>query len=108
MRISRWPARWPTQGQNRMEPLKVGDKVYVADTINVSAKAKLRLQMVDGSILSIASGTRFTIADYSVDTGGKRNNAKISLSQGLMRAVVETVDRPSNFEINTAVGTAAV
>jgi hypothetical protein len=89
-------------------PLKLGDAVAVSDTIEVPADGKLKLRMSDGSIVSIASGTRMTVAAYQIDAAGQRQNAQLSLAQGLLRAVVAPVNRPSNFEVSTAVGTAAV
>ena len=64
--------------------------------------------MADGSVVSVASGTRMTIAAYGVDGAGQRQDARLSLAQGLLRAVVAPVERPASFEVDTAVGTAAV
>jgi hypothetical protein len=49
-----------------------------------------------------------TLAAYQTDAGGQRQNVQLSLGAGLLRAVVAQVDHPSNFEVLTAVGTAAV
>jgi hypothetical protein len=89
-------------------PLKLGDAVMVSDTIDVPADGKLKLRMSDGSVVSLASGTRMTLAAYQTDGGGHRQNAQLSLAQGLVRAVVAPVDHPANFDVATAVGTAAV
>jgi hypothetical protein len=74
----------------------------------VPADGKLKLRMADGSVISIAAGTRLTIAAYGVDGAGQRQDARLSLAQGLLRAVVAPVQRPASFEVDTAVGTAAV
>jgi hypothetical protein len=87
-------------------PLKMGGEVHVADTIDVPANAKVKLRMSDGSIVSVASGSQLTIAAYSIDADGKRHEATLSLTQGLLRAVVTPVDRPATFEVGTAVGAA--
>jgi hypothetical protein len=89
-------------------PLKLGDSVAVADTIDVPADGKLKLRMDDGSVISLAAGTKMTLAAYQTDAAGKRQTAQLSLAQGLLRAVVAPVDHPSSFEVSTAVGTAAV
>ena len=49
-----------------------------------------------------------TIRAYAVDAAGQRQDASLSLGQGLLRAVVAPVTGPARFEVNTAVGTAAV
>ena len=94
------------EAEGKRTPLKMGAEVHVADTIDVPGNAKLKLRMNDGSILSVSSGSQMTIAAYSIDADGKRHEATLSLTQGLLRAVVSSVDRPSTFEIKTAVGAA--
>jgi hypothetical protein len=92
----------------RSTPLNLGDPVYVAETLDVAAEAKLRLRMNDGSIISIASGTRMTITDYRVGNGGASREAILSLGEGLLRAVVSALKGPAHFEVATATGVAAV
>ena len=86
----------------------LGQALQVGDTIDVPADGKMKLRMVDGSVVSVASGTRMTVAAFTVDAAGQRQDAHLSLEQGLLRAVVAPVERPANFEVDTAVGTAAV
>jgi hypothetical protein len=82
--------------------------VQVTDTVDVPEGGKLKLRMGDGSVVSIAPGSRLTISAYVVNAAGQRENAHLSLGQGLLRAVVAPVERPASFEVETAVGTAAV
>jgi hypothetical protein len=87
---------------------RLGQKVQVGDTVDVPAGGKLKLRMEDGSVISVASGSRMTVTAYGVNSIGQRETAKLSLGQGLLRAVVAPVDHPASFEVDTAVGTAAV
>jgi hypothetical protein len=96
------------EADGRRTPLSLGDPVYVAETLDVAAGAKLRLRMNDGSIISIASGTRLTITNYRVGTGGESRDAILSLGAGLLRAVVSPVGGSPHFEVDTATGVAAV
>jgi hypothetical protein len=88
--------------------LRLGQAVQVGDILDVTVSAKLKLRMGDGSIVSLASGTQVTIRAYVVDAAGQRQDANLSLGQGLLRAVVAPVTGPAKFEVDTAVGTAAV
>lgn len=88
-------------------PLKIGQPVQVTDTVDVPADGKLKLRMTDGSVVSVASGTRMTISAYVTDAGGQRQTAKLSLAAGLLRAVVAPAGQPASFEVDTAVGAAA-
>lgn len=86
--------------------LKSGDAVQVSDTVDVPTGSNLKLQMTDGSEISVAQGSSMTVISYSVD-GGVRQ-AKLSLAQGVLRAVVARFGGPSTFEVATAIGTASV
>jgi hypothetical protein len=88
--------------------LKLGQPVEIGDIVDIPADGKLKLRMVDGSVISLAAGTRMTIAAYAADSTGRRQDARLSLIQGLLRAVVAPVEHPANFEVDTAAGTAAV
>jgi hypothetical protein len=88
--------------------LKIGQAVQVADTVDVPADGKLKLRMTDGTVVSVASGTRVAISAYTTDASGQRQDGKLSLAQGLLHAVVSPMGRPASFEVDTAVGTAAV
>ena len=94
-------------GGNR-SAAKLGQQLQVGDTVEVPTDGKLKLRMADGSVVSVAANTRMTLAALSVDSAGQRRDAKLSLTQGLLRAVTAPVQRPASFEVDTAVGTAAV
>jgi hypothetical protein len=88
-------------------PLKMGDAVAVGETVEVPAGGKLKLLMTDGSVIALASGSKMTIADYRADAGGQRQVAHLTLPEGLVRAVVAPAGGAPNFDVSTAVGTAA-
>ncbi len=92
----------------RRTPLKLGDPVHVGDTVEVTAGAKLKLRMTDGSVIALASAARLTIADYRVGDGGQSRDAALSLGEGLLRAVVPALTGAPHFEVDTATGVAAV
>jgi hypothetical protein len=92
----------------RRNALKPGDAVHVGDTLDVAAGAKLKLRMNDGSIIAVASGTRLAIADYRLGNGGESREVRLSLGQGLLRAVVSVLRGEPHFEVDTATGVAAV
>jgi hypothetical protein len=87
---------------------RLGEPVAVGDAVDVPPGGKLKLRMADGSIVSIASGSRLTVTAYAVNAAGRRENAELALARGVIRAVVAPVTQPARFEVKTAVGTAAV
>jgi ferric-dicitrate binding protein FerR (iron transport regulator) len=77
--------------------LSRGAVVQIGDTLDVPAGGNLKVQMTDGSVISIASGSRITLT-------GSGRAAKLLVTQGLLH--VTSATRP--FEVSTAVGTATV
>jgi hypothetical protein len=88
--------------------VRLGQPVQIGDTVEVPANGKLKLRLIDGSVVSVASGSRMSVAALSTDGAGQRQDARLTLAEGLLRAVVAPVQHPSRFEVNTAVGTASV
>jgi hypothetical protein len=86
---------------DRGRALHPGDTVQIGDTLDVPAGGSLKLRMADGSMISVASGTSVTVANY--DSAGSAHAAKLLLTQGLVR--VTSVAPP--FAVSTAVGTAS-
>ena len=88
--------------------LAIGAPIYVGDTVQTGADGKLKLRMNDGSVLSLAPSSNLRVDNYLVDGSGRRQGATLSVGQGLLRSVTAPVDRPASFEVDTAIGTAAV
>ena len=53
-------------------PAKLGQPVQIGDTITVPADGKLKLRLAEGSVVSVASGTRVSVAALAVDGSGQR------------------------------------
>ncbi len=96
------------ESSGRRSPLQLGDAVHVGDAVDVAAGAKLKLRMIDGSVIALAAGSRLTIPDYRVGNGGESRDAILSLGAGLLRAIVTPLRGPPHFEVDTATAVAAV
>lgn len=86
--------------------LNRGDPVQIGDTLEVPAGSNLRLQMADGSMISVAPDSRMNVTTYNINNAGR--DVKLSLTHGVLRARVASVTVPSTFEVSTAFGTASV
>ncbi len=95
------------QSGDQRSPLKVGDAVHVGDVIEVPEAARLRLDMADGSVLALASGSRLTVEAYEVTADGGRGAVRLRLGAGLVRAVVGKANQPAPFDIETPSGLAS-
>ena len=87
--------------------LNMGDVVHVGDVLEIPVDAKLKLQMADGSVLSLAANSRMTIGNYDVSADGTERDVKLNLDDGVVRAVVSKMTQKSTFEVSTATGVAA-
>jgi hypothetical protein len=86
--------------------LNRGDAVHAGDALDVPAGGNLKLQMADGSVISVAPGGTMTVASYSIDGSGR--DVKLWLTQGMLRAQVTSVRGPSKFEVSIPGGTSSV
>jgi len=86
--------------------LNRGDAVQIGDTLNVPVSANLKLQMADGSVISVAPDSSINVTSYSIDGSGR--NVRLRLMGGALRAQVTSVTGPSTFKVSTASGTASI
>jgi hypothetical protein len=87
---------------DRGRALNHGDTVQIGDTLEVAAGGKLKLQMVDGSVIAVAPDSSMAVASYSIDGSGR--NVRLALTQGVLH--INSATRP--FQVSTPVGTASV
>jgi hypothetical protein len=66
--------------------LNRGETVQIGDTLDVPAGGNLKLQMADGSVISVALDSAMSVASYSVDGSGR--DVRLSLGRGALRAQV--------------------
>jgi hypothetical protein len=83
-----------------------GETVQIGDTLDVPAGGNLKLQMADGSVISVAPDSTMAVVSYSIDGSGR--DIRLSLTRGALRAQVTSGTGPSTFAVSTAVGTASV
>ena len=86
--------------------LNRGETAQIGDTLDVPPGGNLKLQMADGSVISLAPDSTMTVASYSIDSAGR--DVRLSLTRGALRAQVTSSTGPSTFEVSTAGGTASV
>ena len=86
--------------------LRLNDPVAVSEAVTVPTGGRLTLRMTDDSMISMAADSLMSVASYTFS--GAARNARLSLTRGLLRAVVAPVGGPSTFEVATPAGTASV
>jgi ferric-dicitrate binding protein FerR (iron transport regulator) len=91
---------------DRGRMLNRGDAVRVGDIIDVPVGGYLKLQMADGSVISLAPESSLTVLGYNIDDSGR--NVSLSLARGALRAQVTPGPGRSTFDVSTAGGLASV
>lgn len=90
----------------KRESLVSGAEIHVGDVVDVPDGAKMKLRMIDGTVISVGSGSRITISAYESDAAHR--DVKLDLATGILRAVVTKMKGTNRYEIDTATGVAAV
>ncbi len=99
----RGQARASRNGNNVM--LDVGTKIQSGDTIVTGPDARLKLQFLDGSTMTLGETSKLNI-DKAAFEGGKRDIAA-TLLDGIVRCAVAKAGGGSNFEVSSSLVTSA-
>jgi hypothetical protein len=86
--------------------LDVGTKILAGDAVVTGPDARLKLQFLDGSILTLGENSKLNIDKAVFDGSGKREIAA-SLLDGIVRCVVAKASAGSSFEVSSALVTSA-
>lgn len=87
--------------ENATAPLVLGAALEPGDEVATDATGRVRLQLIDGSVINLGSETRFAI-DQVISGGiGTDRNVSLDLSQGALLAGAAKATPNSRFEIRT-------
>jgi hypothetical protein len=67
--------------------VKVGTTFDVGDAIKTGKGARVRLQFIDGSVVSFAESTTIQIEQFDYNSGDKSRNVILGLAEGIINAV---------------------
>jgi hypothetical protein len=90
------------------EPLTMQSPLYRYDLIHTQAAAKVRIALVDGTILSLGEQSTLRISDFVYTPGQESRKALLTVIGGVFRLVVTTVLPRSSFEVHTTNTVAAI
>jgi hypothetical protein len=89
-------------------PLVLGAALESGDTVATDATGRVRLQLIDGSVINLGSDTRMAI-DQVISSGiGTDRDVALDLSQGALLAEAAKATPKSRFEIRTPKAITAV
>ena len=90
--------------------LYVGAPVYAGARILTGSNARVRLQMVDDTVIILGANTEFVVSDYHYDAVANAGRASLELVRGFFRAITGRITKRDNapFTLKTATLTLGV
>jgi hypothetical protein len=96
------------QGSAQTEPLTLQTPLYRHDLIYTQAATKVRIALVDGTMLALGEQSTLGISDFVYTPGQGSRKALLTVLAGVFRLVVTTVLPRSTFEVHTTNAVAAI
>jgi VCBS repeat-containing protein len=84
-----------------VETLQVGMKIYQNDVIQTEANGVMSVTFVDGTIFTLASGSRMIIDELIYDPEGSSNTGSFNLIQGGFVFIAGQVAKTGEMDVNT-------
>ena len=94
------------ESAGRREPAAKGTALELGDTIVTDAGGKAKLQLNDGSIISVGEKARLTLSQYQSDANDY--TTRVHAQEGAMRFLFQRALDLSRFEVQTETAVAAV
>ena len=91
-----------------IKALDVGEPVFQTDRIVTGSEARVKLRLVDGTVVAIGADSEIELTEYAIIEADNRLNAVLSLVRGIIRATVTGGDPPAPFDIRTQAAVASV
>ena len=97
-----------SHGETQARPLSVGAEVHEGDRIRTGTGARLRLELIDGSVVQLGDQTDLVLDWFLHAPALSSQNVLLRVSAGIFRAIVELALPRSAFEVQTATAVASV
>lgn len=93
---------------NATAPLSLGALLESGDHLTTDATGRVRLQLIDGSVVNLGSATEFSIDEVVSAGPGTPREIELELQSGALRAHAAPATPQSRFEIRTPMAITAV
>ena len=93
--------------QNESQPAEPGMRLDLGDTILTGPDTRLRLKLVDGSIVTLGADSRLVIDRAAFDPASGDRDVSVSLFDGILRNSVAKVKGLSTYEVKSALVTSS-
>lgn len=95
-------------GEAAGRPLAVGTELYEGDRLRTAADARLRLEMIDGSIVQLGAGTDLVLDWFLYAPEEETQNVVLRASAGILRVIAQLVLPRAAYGVQTPTAAASV
>lgn len=95
-------------GEAAGQPLAVGTELYEGDRLRTAADARLRLEMIDGSIVQLGAGTDLVLDWFLYAPEEETQNVVLRASAGILRVIAQLVLPRAAYGVQTPTAAASV
>lgn len=101
---------WTQQNNKPKQILKVGDAIYVDDSVSTGADSSLELLFTDQSKFDLGENTVLVISEYQYKTANQTDSFSTQIIKGTFRFVTGLIanDNPASMEVNLSVATIGI
>lgn len=87
---------------------KIGDPVYLHDTVQTGPDARIGLALNDGTAFNVSPSARIVLDEFVYDPKSKSNSALISLTKGTFTFIAGKVAKTGDMKVQTPVATMGI
>jgi hypothetical protein len=90
------------------DQVKVGDLVYLGDTVKTGADGRIGINFTDGTSFNLAKNALVTLDEYVYDPNGKSNSTLFNLTKGTFTLVAGSIAKTGDMKVDTPVATMGI
>jgi FecR protein len=95
-------------GKFAPEPLTLRRPVFREDIIETDRASKVRITLIDATVISLGEQSRLELKQFSYDPGQQTRAGRFAITVGIFRAILKEVILQSASEVNTPTAVAAI
>ena len=87
---------------------KVGDSVYLGDTVSTGGDGRVGISFNDGTAFDLSPNARRVMNEFVYDPNSKSNSSLLSLTKGTFTFVAGKIAKSGDMKVNTPVATMGI
>lgn len=93
---------------NQPGQVKIGDPIYLGDTVTTGADSKLGITFADDTAFDLSSNARMVMTEFIYDPNSKANSTLLSLTKGTFTFVAGKIAKSGDMKVDTPVATMGI